>query len=113
MGLVLTVGVPPAAGAAWIEGFLADGGLLLVHDADLLALVDGWLAGIAPDAFTEALPLLRRTFGTFAEPERRSIGERVRGGPAPAVADHGEVDHDLAALALPTLAALLGQEIST
>jgi hypothetical protein len=111
MGLVLTVGVPPAAGAAWIEGFLADGGLLLVHDPDLLALVDGWLAGIAPDAFTEALPLLRRTFATFAEPERRSIGERVRGGPAVAAPDADGVDHDLAALALPTLSALLGQEI--
>jgi hypothetical protein len=112
MGLVLTVGVPPAAGAAWIEGFLADGGLLLVHDPELLALVDGWLAGIAPDAFTEALPLLRRTFGTFAEPERRSIGERVRGGPAPDGPARAGIDHDLAALALPTLSALLGQEIT-
>src|SRR5439155_1266769 len=28
LGLVLTVGVPPARGAAWIEGFLAGGGLL-------------------------------------------------------------------------------------
>jgi hypothetical protein len=113
MGLVLTVGVPPATGAAWIEGFLADGGLLMVHDPELLALVDGWLAGIAPDAFTEALPLLRRTFGTFAEPERRSIGERVRGGPQAAPAADDALDHDLAALALPTLGALLGREVST
>jgi Family of unknown function (DUF5682) len=113
MGLALTVGVPPADGAAWIEGFLADGGLLLVHDPELLALVDGWLAGIAPDAFTEALPLLRRTFGTFAEPERRSIGERVRGGPAAEGPDRGGIDHDLAALALPTLSALLGREIAS
>ena len=45
MGLVLTVGVPPARAAAWVEGFLAGGGLLLVHDDALLALVDGWLAG--------------------------------------------------------------------
>jgi hypothetical protein len=82
-----------------------------VHDQELLALVDGWLAGIAPDAFTEALPLLRRTFGTFAEPERRSIGERVRGGPTPDGPASAGIDHDLAALALPTLSALLGQEI--
>ena len=46
MGLVLTIGVPPARAAAWIEGFLADGGVLLVHDDRLLSLVDGWLAGI-------------------------------------------------------------------
>ena len=45
--LPLTVGTPPAHAAAWVEGFLAGGGLLLVHDDALLALVDDWLAGIA------------------------------------------------------------------
>ena len=74
----LTIGVPPARAAAWIEGFLAGGGLLLVHDDRLLSLVDGWLAGIPADTFVEVLPLLRRTFGEFAAPERRAIGERVR-----------------------------------
>ncbi|MGE5156301.1 MAG: DUF5682 family protein, partial [Betaproteobacteria bacterium] len=78
MGLVLTVGVPPARAAAWVEGFLAGGPLLLVHDQTLLALVDTWLAGIAGDTFIEVLPLLRRTFGAFAGPERRAIGERAR-----------------------------------
>ena len=68
------------AGAAWVEGFLAGGGLLLVHDPELLALVDDWLVGLGAEEFAEAVPLLRRTFGTFAEPERRTIGERVRGG---------------------------------
>ena len=34
----------------------------------------GW-AAIPDDAFVEVLPLLRRTFGTFAAPERRSIGD--------------------------------------
>jgi Family of unknown function (DUF5682) len=36
-----------ARGAAWIEGFLSGGGLLLVHDQRLLKVVDGWLTGIA------------------------------------------------------------------
>ncbi|MFI6496236.1 DUF5682 family protein [Nonomuraea typhae] len=68
----------PVRAAAWIEGFLGGGGLLLVHDPRLLSLVDGWLSGLPGEQFTEVLPLLRRTFGGFAVPERRAIGERVR-----------------------------------
>nr|BFE81130.1 hypothetical protein GCM10020093_037310 [Planobispora longispora] len=56
-----------------------------MHDARLLGLIDGWLTGLVPEAFVDVLPLLRRTFGAFAAPERRSIGERVRslGGAGP------------------------------
>jgi hypothetical protein len=114
MGLVLTAGVTPAAAARWIEGFLSGGGLLLVHDAALLSLVDEWLAGIGGDAFTEALPLLRRTFGSFAQPERRAIGDRVAGAASsggPGAGGTPGVDHESAGLALPTLGALLGREI--
>ncbi|MDG4824429.1 DUF5682 family protein [Asanoa sp. WMMD1127] len=107
----LTAGVPAATGAAWVEGFLAGGGLLLMHDDDLLALVDEWLAAIPADAFAEVLPLLRRTFGTFATGERRGIGERVAGGGANARTTTAVLDHDTAALALPTLSTLLGRRI--
>ncbi|GAA3916484.1 DUF5682 family protein [Actinoplanes auranticolor] len=112
--LPLTVGTPPAHGAAWVEGFLAGGGLLLVHDDALLELLDGWLADIAPDAFDDVLPLLRRTFGAFAAGERRAIGERVAdpGGAGGAAAEPLVLDHDRAALVLPTLSALLGREVS-
>jgi hypothetical protein len=112
LGLILTVGVPPARGAAWVEGFLAGGGLLLVHDERLLALVDGWLAGIPKDIFVEVLPLLRRTFSGFAEPERRSIGERARRlGDETAPAEPGDdLDPERVALVLPTVALLLGQD---
>ncbi|MEV0714247.1 DUF5682 family protein [Asanoa sp. NPDC050611] len=111
LGRALTAGVPAATGAAWVEGFLAGGGLLLMHDDALLTLVDNWLADIPPDAFTEVLPLLRRTFGTFATGERRGIGERVAGGGANARATTVVLDHDTARLALPTLSALLGRRI--
>ncbi|GAA4679185.1 DUF5682 family protein [Phytohabitans rumicis] len=111
MGLVLTAGTPPSDAAHWIEGFLAGGGLLLVHDTALLSLVDQWLAGVAADSFTDVLPLLRRTFGTFAEPERRSIGERVRGGVTAAEPAAFALDDERAAAVLPTLAVLLGREI--
>jgi hypothetical protein len=111
MSLVLTAGTPPAHAAYWVEGFLAGGGLLLVHDAALLSLVDEWLSAVAADSFTDVLPLLRRTFGTFAPPERRSIGERVRGGVAASEPVVARLDPERAALVLPTLSTLLGREI--
>jgi hypothetical protein len=83
MARAVSVGESPARAAAWIEGFLAGGGLVLVHDEALLRLVDDWIAGLPPEWFTDVLPLLRRTFAEFESPERRSIGERVRHlGPA-------------------------------
>lgn len=94
------------------RGFLAGGGLLLVHDPALMSLVDSWVAEIPDASFTEILPLLRRTFGSFAAPERRAIGERVAGaGPATDVTAAGPFDHGRAAAVLPTLGVLLGREI--
>ena len=117
MGQVLTTGVAPARSAAWVEGFLSGGGLLLVHDAQLLALVDTWLTTIPAETFVEVLPLLRRTFAEFAPPERRAIGEQARrlvdgGGREAATTDSDiEVDHERAARVLPTLRLLLGRDV--
>ncbi|MEV4709237.1 DUF5682 family protein [Actinoplanes sp. NPDC049316] len=109
--LPLTIGTPPAHGAAWVEGFLSGGGLLLVHDDALLALLDEWLADIPADAFDDVLPLLRRTFGAFATGERRAIGERIAGTGARGAETPVELDHERAARALPTLGILLGREV--
>ncbi|MET9368409.1 DUF5682 family protein [Streptomyces griseoflavus] len=84
MGLALSRGTPPADAAAWIEGFVgaeSGGGLLLVHDERLLALVDAWLTGIPAEAFTDVLPLVRRTFSAYEPGVRRTLGELVRRGP--------------------------------
>jgi len=108
--LPLTVGTPPAQAAAWVEGFLSGGGLLLVHDAALLALLDEWLADIPAEAFDSVLPLLRRTFGGFEAGERRAIGERIAGKRA-VLADGLGFDPERADLVLPTLSALLGRTI--
>jgi hypothetical protein len=83
MGLALSPGTPPAEAAAWIEGFLSGGGMLLVHDPRLLALVDDWLTGVSGEAFTDDLPLLRRTFADYGPGVRRTLGELLRRGAAP------------------------------
>ncbi|MEQ8142344.1 DUF5682 family protein [Streptomyces sp. OP7] len=83
MGLVLSPGTPPAHAAAWIDGFVGGpgGGLLLVHDERLFGLVDRWLTGVPAQAFTDVLPLLRRTFSAYEPGVRRTLGELVRRGP--------------------------------
>lgn len=111
MARAVSVGESPGRAAAWIEGFLAGGGLVLVHDDMLLRLVDQWIAGLAEDGFSDVLPLLRRTFADFTGPERRSIGERVAHlGTAPARVP--ELDEDLdaerAGLAARGVAEILG-----
>jgi hypothetical protein len=112
----LSAGVAAAGKAAWAEGFLAGGGLLLVHDRDLLGVVDSWVASLGADEFMEVLPLLRRTFGEFSAPERSGIGRAVRRlgderADGNSAADGGDVmlvDARRAAGAVRTVAAILG-----
>jgi hypothetical protein len=102
----------PAQAAAWIEGFLSGSGLLLLHQAQLWGLLDEWLSGLNPDHFTEILPLLRRTFATFAPPERRQMGELARRGGGAKRAEgpaQDDIDEARAAVMLPTFAMLLGR----
>ena len=87
LGRALTPGTPAADGAAFVEGFLAGSGTVLLHDSQLLAAVDTWIASLRPDAFEAVVALLRRTFGAFEPAERRQLGgaaghrPRRAGGP--------------------------------
>ncbi|WP_338931947.1 DUF5682 family protein [Streptomyces netropsis] len=121
MGLALSVGTEPAEAAAWIEGFVGSGGsggMLLIHDERLLALVDDWLVGVPAEAFTDVLPLLRRTFSAYDASVRRTLGELVRrGGADGGTAARGvggapgfgpDLDPERSAAVLPTMRLLLG-----
>ncbi|MFE7269091.1 DUF5682 family protein [Streptomyces sp. NPDC057623] len=121
MGLALSPGTPPADAAAWIEGFVgggSGGGMLLVHDERLLGLVDAWLTGVSAEAFTDVLPLLRRTFSAYEPGVRRTLGELVRRGPGVRSSTGGagsgipgfaaELDLRRADAVLPVVRSLLG-----
>ncbi|MFE0672840.1 DUF5682 family protein [Streptomyces sp. NPDC058867] len=127
MGLVLSPGTPPGDAAAWIEGFVgggSGGGMLLVHDERLLGLVDSWLTGVPAEAFTDVLPLLRRTFSAYEPGVRRTLGELVRRGPgqrAGTAAATGSAPPGFAAepdlaradAVLPVVRLLLGLDVQT
>ncbi len=79
LSLSLSRGNDPAKASAWLEGFLSGSGLVLVHDARLLGIVDRWLTGLTRETFEQVCPIARRTFSTFEKAERRQIGEKIKG----------------------------------
>nr|WP_245545942.1 DUF5682 family protein [Nocardia higoensis] len=111
LSAALSVGTTATQKASWVDGFVGGQGLLLVHDRPLLRLIDRWLRGLDEDQFTETLPVLRRTFGTFESGERQAIGRAVRDSgaraPAPAAAV-AVIDDERGRRAMGTVAALLG-----
>lgn len=105
----LSGGTAPAVGAAFVEGFLAGSGTVLVHDAELLDVIDGWVSSLSPDAFVATAPLLRRTFGAFEAGERRQLGLLIAHQGAPPWSGFGnDIDGGRAAAALVTVRHLLG-----
>jgi hypothetical protein len=105
----LSAGVPAADKAAWVDGFFADGALLLIHDAELRGLLDHWVCQLEDAEFVDMLPLLRRTFGTFAAAERQAIAQRIAVGTQNSRRDSPEhLDVELAAPALATVDLILG-----
>jgi hypothetical protein len=108
--LALSPAEPPLAVAAWIEGLLRGSALLLLHQDPVWIALDAWLAELAPDAFTELLPLLRRAFSSFEAQERQAMGAKLgrlgAATPTPEVAER--VDPARAARVLPVLRRLLG-----
>ncbi len=114
MSLALSTANDPAQAAAWVDGFLKGSGLLLLHDEALWRVLDAWVTRLPGDTFTQLLPLLRRTFSTFAAPERRQMGERVERGMSNLRLEIGapsrDTDFDAARAekVLPLVALLLG-----
>jgi hypothetical protein len=79
---------------------------MLLHREGLLNVIDEWLVSLSAESFDTIVPLLRRTFSTFAPAERRNIGQRLFGGRD----DNLDlpVDDERAAPAQPLLRKILG-----
>ncbi|KAF0249407.1 MAG: hypothetical protein FD167_1190 [bacterium] len=115
MNLALSIASDPTQTAAWVEGFLKDSGLLLIHDLKLWQILDSWVSSLKEETFIILLPLLRRTFATFQKPERRQIGELAKKGAGKTgsrkAAMLADFDHTRAETALPLIAKLLGLQL--
>lgn len=116
MRLAVSLANEPSQAAAWLTGFLKDSGLVLLHNAPLLQIINEWVMSLSADAFTALLPLLRRIFTTFTPPERKQIGRLIakqQSGQAVTSASTNvepltHVDPQRANRVLPVLADLLG-----
>jgi hypothetical protein len=113
MGLALSPGADPLYGAQFLQGYLEGTGLILVHDAKLLGVIDEFVGALPEQAFHSLLPILRRTFSMFPAPERKQIGALLaKGKPAEkseeVFAVEDDIDEARAARVLPMLRALLG-----
>lgn len=112
MGLALSIGSDPAQAAGWLEGFLHQGGMVLLHDDRLWQVVDRWLTELESEAFHRTLPLVRRAFADFGPGERQQLGERARHGGGPRISGNGageeNWDAERAVRPLPLLKKILG-----
>lgn len=116
LSLALSPSVPATDAGHWLDGFLADGGQMLLHDDRLLAVVDGWLTGQTEEDFIALLPMLRRAFSNCDLLERRRLLDAImRGKRSGAAADASATAPDGSAAggeafaaALPLLLTILG-----
>lgn len=116
----LSLGAAPMDVAAWLDGFLNQQALVLLHDESIWGAIDAWLTNLGEVQFAQILPLVRRSFANFSKHERQSLGEKAKRAPvggavqassAALIAGGDEAapwDERRAALALPVLNALLG-----
>ncbi len=110
----MSTAAEPAIAAAWMEGFLKGSGTLLLIDNALWNVVNDWVEQLSPGAFTQVLPLLRRTFSAFTQPEKRKIGEKVKGGGGGTVMKKAEAgfDPEKARTGIPVVLEILGLQLS-
>src|SRR5690606_1384066 len=108
--LAVSVTLSATHQAQWLEGLLKGSGLLLLHDRLLWQLLNEWIMALATEPFMAVLPLLRRTFASFNEVERRQMEDQIRQKAArtqPQPSRSPRFDHNKARQVIPLLEKLL------
>jgi len=108
----LSQAMPLNEAGQWLDGFLSGGANILLHDTQLLAIIDAWMAELSDGAFMGILPMLRRVFASIDRAERRHLLDRLRRplsaeGAARSASEGEDVAPGFAA-ALPLLLTILG-----
>ena len=110
LGRALTPGTPAADGAAFVEGFLAGSGTVLLHDDQLLAIVDAWIASLRAGRVRRrrrpAAPHVRRLRAGRAPAARRAARPPARSSASAPMGD--DVDEARGRAGLATVRAMLG-----
>ncbi|MBL7910119.1 MAG: hypothetical protein JNJ41_03650 [Bacteroidia bacterium] len=115
-GLALSPAVEYSHAASWLEGFLKGSGTILLIDDALWGLINNWVNTLQDDHFIQVLPLLRRTFSQYSNPERRKLGEKAKGSgvtTTSVISSSSNFDHDNGMLAVPVILELLGIKTET
>jgi hypothetical protein len=102
------VGFQAPQAAHWLEGFLSNSALLLIHSPPLWNLLHQWIDELELAGFQEVLPILRRIFSAFPAPERARVLELAKKGYAEQKkAQADDIHTDWAERTLPVLRLLL------
>ncbi len=114
MSQALSIGNDHADAAYWLSGFLHGSGLILIHDPALWNVLDHWVNTIDVEALKKVLPVIRRTFSKFPNPEKESMMALAKQGKrkeaeALEISVSSELWNESAAeKVMPTLRLLLG-----
>jgi hypothetical protein len=109
----LSRAIRPLEAGQWLEGFIGQSGHVLLHDAALARLIDGWIGNLGEEDFTMLLPMLRRAFASIDRVERRRLLDMLR-QPLGAASDGDGEDTPASPIspafttALPLLLTILG-----
>ncbi|RAJ06628.1 hypothetical protein LX64_01755 [Chitinophaga skermanii] len=113
----MSTATAPAVAAAWLEGFLRGSGTILLLDEALWSVVNNWVATLDEDTFLQVLPLLRRSFAHYTQPERRKLGEKAKSGPSTGktvrMPSEETIDEARAMRGIPVVMQLLGLPLNT
>ena len=111
----LSQATAPEDAAAWVEGFLSDSGVLLLHDELIWPTLDNWMNALNQERFIDILPMLRRTFAKFTAAERRQMGEKLRASQIHSTTSQinpaAKLDQERAHAVLPVMIKLLRTSI--